>query len=109
MKDSNGRPVKRSWGVALAGIVLVGGGLVMAGCGSEGSFSNSFSGGFRDLEGIPPQDPEQVILMNNVDGFPNVVAVCVEGAGFATTTREAAGSLIRVEEWDASNGGWCAR
>ena len=108
MKDYKGRPIKRSWGVALAGIVLVGGGLVFAGCSSEG-IGNSFSGGFRDLEGIPPQDPEQVILMNNVNGFANVVGMCIEGAGFATTTREAAGAITRVEEWDASNGGWCAR
>lgn len=63
----------------------------------------------RDLEGVPVTDPEQIQLVTNVDLFPNIVAMCVNGAGFATTTRDAAGAVIRVEEWDASNGGWCAR
>jgi hypothetical protein len=88
----------------IAGLILL-----VVGCSTDGGM-NSFTGGggFKDLEGIPPQDPEQVVLINNVDGFPNIVGMCVEGAGFATTTREAAGAIIRVEQWDATNGGWCA-
>lgn len=61
----------------------------------------------RDLEGVPIQDPEKVEIIVNVDRFPNITAMCIHGAGFATTTREAAGAIIRVEEWDSSLHGWC--
>jgi hypothetical protein len=63
----------------------------------------------RDLEGIPITDPDKVRLVTNVDAFPNVVAMCIEGAGFATTTRDAAGAITRVEAWDAANDGWCSQ
>jgi hypothetical protein len=62
----------------------------------------------RDLEGVPVTDPDKARLVVNIDQFPNINAMCIEGAGFATTTREAAGALIRVEAWDADKGGWCA-
>lgn len=39
----------------------------------------------------------------------NVNAICIEGAGFATTTRDGNAAVIRVEEWDASKDGWCAK
>lgn len=85
---------KRSWGIAAIGVVIL-----AAGCSNQT---------VRDLEGIPVTDPDKVKLVVSVDQFPNVTAMCVEGAGFASTTREAAGALIRVEAWDAANGGWCA-
>jgi hypothetical protein len=79
--------------------------LLLSGCGSDTAWTGG--GGFKDLEGVSPMDPTRVVLVNNVNGFPNVVGMCIEGAGFATTTREAAGAITRVVEWDASNGGWC--
>lgn len=79
---------------------LIVGALVLAGCSNQT---------VRDLEGVSVQDPEKVELTVSVDQFPNVTAMCIHGAGFATTTREAAGAIIRVEEWDASKGGWCAK
>ena len=63
----------------------------------------------RDLEDITVTDPDKVRLVTNVDEFPNVVALCIEGAGFAATTRDAAGALMRVEAWDAANDGWCSQ
>lgn len=60
----------------------------------------------RDLEGVPITDPDKARLVVNIDTYPNINAICVEGAGFATTTRDQAGALIRVERWDAP-GGWC--
>lgn len=62
----------------------------------------------RDLEGVPITEPDKVRLITSVDRFPNVTAMCVEGVGFATTTRDAAGAILRVEAWDAAVGGWCA-
>jgi len=62
----------------------------------------------RDLEGVPVTDPDKARLVVNIDTYPNINALCIEGAGFATTTRDAAGALIRVEAWDADKGGWCA-
>lgn len=57
----------------------------------------------RDLEDVPQTEPDKVRLVTNVDTYPNVVALCIEGAGFASTTRDYT-SLIRVEVWDRT---WC--
>lgn len=62
----------------------------------------------RDLENIPQTQPDKVRLVTNVDQYPNVVALCIDGAGFASTTREGYPALQHVEEWDASNDGWCS-
>ena len=102
MKSYDGREIRRSWGIAAAGMMLVIVALLMfalSGCSNQT---------VRDLEGVPINDPDKVELIVNVDQFPNLTAMCVNGAGFATTTRDAAGAIMRVEEWDASNGGWCA-
>ena len=63
----------------------------------------------RDLEGVPVTDPDKARLVANVDTYPNIMALCIEGAGFATTTRDAAGAMMRVEAWDAANDGWCGK
>lgn len=84
---------------ALAAMVVIGA-ITLTGCANQT---------VRDLEGVPVTDPDKARLVVNVDTYPNINALCIEGAGFATTTREAAGALIRVEEWDASKGGWCAK
>lgn len=59
---------------------------------------------WRDLENQTQTEPDRVRLVTNVDGYPNVVALCINGAGFATTTRDAQGAIMRVEAWDKS---WC--
>jgi hypothetical protein len=54
-----------------------------------------------DLQNVPPSYPNWVGLYLNVDGHPNIVEICVNGVGFATTTRDAAGAITRIPEWDA--------
>lgn len=80
-------------------VIILAGGALLALSGCDG---NSISGGFKDVEGIPPQDPAKVEIFNNVDGFPNVVAICVKEVAFATTTRDL-NAILRMPEWD----GWC--
>ena len=78
-------------------VAIAGAALALTGCANQT---------VRDLEGVPVTDPDKARLVVNIDTFPNINAMCIEGAGFATTTRDAAGALIRVEAWDAPNG-WC--
>lgn len=100
MKDYKGNDIKRSWKVAAAGASLVAGALLLSGCSNQT---------VRDLEGVPVTDPDKVRLVTSVDLFPNVIAMCIEGAGFAATTRDnSAAALQHIDEWDAANGGWCA-
>jgi hypothetical protein len=53
--------------------------LLLASCSSDN---------YRDIEGVPSQNPEKVEVWNNVDGHPNLVTICIHGAAFITTTRE---------------------
>jgi hypothetical protein len=59
----------------------------------------------RDLEGVPVTQPDKARLVTNVDQYPNVVALCIEGEGFVSTTRDYT-SLIPVPGWGEA-GGWC--
>lgn len=61
----------------------------------------------RDLENVTVTEPDKSRLVVNVDEYPNAVAICIEGAGFITTTR-ADRPLQPVPAWDAPNG-WCAQ
>lgn len=74
--------------VALAGFALL-----VAGCGDGQQV--------RDVEDIPAQDPAKVEIYNNVDQYPNIVRVCIDGVAFATTTREYE-PVLRVPEWDST-------
>ena len=62
---------------------------------------------WRDLEGVTVTDPDKVRAVTNVDTYPNVVALCIEGQGFVTSTRDYS-SLIPVPAW-GQEGGWCTR
>lgn len=55
---------------------------------------------FRDYEGGEVRDPNSVAAFTNVDGYPNVVKICIDDVAFATTTRPDFGSIMRVPEWD---------
>lgn len=77
--------MKKIVGVLLVGAVA----LALAGCGSSR----------RDLNGIPNKDPDKAEMYSNVDGYPNVVRICIQGVAFATNTRQY-DSMIRVPEWD---------
>lgn len=83
--------------VALGAVILL---MLMGNSGCEPQL--------EDLREFPVSDPDRIQVVRNADAFPNVVALCIEGAGFAATTR-AENALVRVNEWDASAGGWCAR
>lgn len=82
--------------LSLVGVILLG----ASSCDTNGGTSFTGGGGFKDLKGIAPQDPDKTWLINNVDGFPNIVMLCANGVMFATTSREAAGAILRVPEAD---------
>jgi hypothetical protein len=65
--------------------------LALAGCGSNN---------FRDIEGVDSQNPDSIEVFNNVDLHPNIAKLCIDGVGFATTTRDY-NAVTRVPEWDA--------
>lgn len=60
----------------------------------------------RDLEGVPVSDPDKSRLVVNIDKYPNINAICINGAGFATTTRPDARAFEHIPVWDAPDG-WC--
>ena len=72
--------------------------VTLAGCGEAQQV--------RDLENVTVTEPDKSRLVVNVDEYPNAVAICIEGAGFITTTRNDR-PLQPVPAWDAPNG-WCA-
>lgn len=65
--------------------------IALTGCTAQNSV--------RDLEGVPVRDP-QATIFNNVDGYPNIVRICIAGVGFATTTRDYL-NVYRIPEWDS--------
>ena len=79
--------------IAIAGLVVV---LSMAGCGQM-----PWQDSLRDLEDVEVRDPDSAVLYNNVDKYPNISKLCIDGVAFATTTREWE-PLLRVPEWDAT-------
>jgi len=70
--------------------------LVLSGCGQA-----PWEDSLRDLENVPVKDPDSATLYNNVDKYPNISRLCIDGVAFATTTRPDFGALMRVPEWDA--------
>jgi hypothetical protein len=65
--------------------------LTLTGCGNEKT---------KDVTGVTAQKPDKIAQYENVDQYPNVVVLCIHGVAFATTTREAAGAILRVPELD---------
>jgi hypothetical protein len=82
--------------------LVVGGGaasLALAACLGFGNPTTS------DLKNSPVIYPNFSATLLNVSGFPNITMLCYDGAGFATTTRDAAGAITLVPQWSA----FCAR
>jgi hypothetical protein len=75
-------------GIALVGIAAAG---IVAGCTSPQ---------LNDLRNSPSVYPNYSTTYVNVDGFPNVTELCINGVAFATTTRDL-NSIMRIPEWDA--------
>jgi hypothetical protein len=96
MRNYKDEEVKRSWKVAATGVALVAGAVLLAGCGTGQQW--------RDLEGQPQTEPDKVRLITNINGYPNVVALCIEGVGFVTTTRD----YTSLQESPGLTAGWCA-
>lgn len=63
---------------------------------------------YRDVEGVPSKNPDTIAVYSNVDKYPNIVKVCIEGAAFATTTRSYQ-AVTRVPEWDRTCPGSVSR
>jgi hypothetical protein len=88
-------------GVGLAAVALA-----LTGCSLDGSVGGG--GSFQDVKGIDPVNADSYKLINNVDGYPNLVIVCTGGIAFTTTTREAAGAILRTPELDRTCPGYVA-
>jgi hypothetical protein len=90
--------------------IVVGAGILTAICGGLTACDGSIGGGgtFKDVKGINPQNAGSYTLINNADKFPNIVIVCYKGVAFTTTTREAAGAILRVPELDKTCPGYVA-
>ena len=68
--------------------------LAIAGCLGFGNPTTN------DLQNSPDIYPNYSSTILNVDKYPNIAIICYQGAGFATTTRDAAGAIVLVPEWD---------
>jgi len=71
-------------------------GLVVAGAlGMNLACSNQL----HDQGGVAQANADYIVTYLNVDGSPNVTFMCIEGVGFASTTRDFT-SLIPVPGWN---------
>lgn len=43
---------------------------------------------FEDLKGIEAQDPDSVTILRNVDGYPNINVVCLNGDAFVMRSQK---------------------
>lgn len=91
------------WSARAAGVVLC---VVIGGAAAVSCSADSLTGGFKDLEDIRAEDPTDVRLYNNVDGYANIVVLCTDGVAWATTTREGFAALQRVEDLDRTCTGY---
>lgn len=78
--------------IAAVGIASL---VTLAGCGTGQQW--------RDLEGQTQTEPDKVRLVTNIDTYPNIVALCIEGVGFVTTTRDDR----PLQESPGLTEGWC--
>ena len=87
---------KQRWGGFVFGVALAGG--ILAGVAACGSGNPQLD----DLQNVPPSYPNYASTFINVSGFPNITMLCIDGAGFATTTRDnSAAAAQLIPEWDA--------
>lgn len=61
---------------------------------------------YDDLQNVPPSYPNYAATFLNVDGFPNITMLCIDGQGFATTTRDDSNAAMEpISAWN----GFCAK
>lgn len=53
-----------------------------------------------DLRNTGVLYPNYAVTYMNVDSFPNVTELCINGVAFATTTRDY-NAILRIPQWDA--------
>lgn len=53
----------------------------------------------QDLEGVEAVPPDEIQVYQSPDGFANIARVCINGKGFALTTRDY-DALTPISEWD---------
>lgn len=82
--------ITRRKGIVIGAIAAAAAAATIAGCSTQ----------YDDLKNVPPSFPNYAAVYINVDGFPNVTELCINGVAFATTTRQY-DSIMRVPEWDA--------
>jgi hypothetical protein len=92
--------------IAKVTAALAAAGVLGAGAGCTNSLNGG--GSFKDVENVKPVDADSYTLLNNVDGYPNIVIVCYGGVSFVTTTRTNNGVLTRVPELDKKCPGYVA-
>jgi hypothetical protein len=86
--------MKVSRNITLAGLgatVIATAGIV-AGCAGNPQLD--------DLRNTTVQYPNYAVTYMNVDSFPNVTEICINGVAFATTTRDYT-AILRIPQWDA--------
>jgi hypothetical protein len=86
---------KRNLVPAILGIILIAVAIFLSACSKQQ---------VRDLEGITVKEPQKVELYTNVDQYPNVVALCINGVGFVSTTRD----YTSLQESPGLTEKWCA-
>ena len=55
---------------------------------------------YNDQNGVRQVSPDFIQTYLNVDGYANVTMLCIDGVGFATTSRDYT-SLIPVAGWNS--------
>lgn len=63
----------------------------------------------KDLKGVSFIQPDSVQGYKNVDGYPNLVIMCVKGVAFASTQRDAQAAMQRVPELDRTCPGYAGK
>lgn len=70
--------------------------VTLTGCDSN----DANPGQAKDLKNVTFVNPSHVEGYNNVDTQPNLVFICIHDTAFVTTSRDAAGAVMRVERLD---------
>jgi len=66
-----------------------------AGCGGGNATS-------ADVTGVTAVKPDVIEAYSNIDGYPNIVVLCIHKVAFATTQRNAGQNFVRVPELDVT-------
>lgn len=73
--------------------------LALSGCSAESADRQGGQGAAADRI----TDVDSAEVFRNIDDFPNVERLCIDGLGFAATSSydgQTASNLVRVPEWD---------